>query len=507
MMTSARLEVPKVPSGFRNRRLREAHALPLGWRHLTSVDVDQIKTLVLEHAGPAATLSELEACLLLWSSLMTGRHPAHLLTLSVRLASKGERMADQRPGLIRRQGQWGWWLPAAAPRDQQHARANVLPTSTKLYLPATRIVASLVERCVAHRRSISSGREQLSGQSRSLFTGGDDLIASVSSLLASRHPVGPDRARRATTTAESLTRWLPAELTGAAGGDVVVASIITGRVPTVARTAVHYGAVPHRSLTARYEAAIGAVDGLSHYDNPGEAIVSNLGDRYTPTDDAVRVLITRLQAALEDTDADAAERHHAMMRYTVALMTFAIAHRGDSGFIPAASGIHQETRFCHVKDKVIRGRESERLVWICDIAMGQLHRYEQHLDQLRTIVSDAAAAGIDVARQHRRLALFDLRSGKLQHWTLSAAVKDALAVGGLAKNAGRHWLRGKLVGRCSTESLHAFYGHGPVQEGERYEESALDPAAYRADIARVLDETLGAVGWHPRSPAIGAQTA
>ncbi|WP_457848462.1 hypothetical protein, partial [Staphylococcus aureus] len=88
----------------------------------------------------------------------------------------------------------------------------------------------------------------------------------------------------------------------------------------------------------------------------------------------------------------------------------------------------------------------------------------------------------------RSLPLFELTpEGGVRKLNTSVASSEALKRWGLPKNAGRHWLRAKLVGRCSTESLHAFYGHGPVSDGSWDEMSALDPSAYRADLARVLD--------------------
>lgn len=494
----------RISSAFRNKRVREVHALPLGWQHLTNVDIAHIKAIIKKRAAVGADLRTLEACLLLWAAVTTGRHPMNLLTLSVRIVPKGERLLDQPPGLINWQGLWGWWLQASAPRDQRRDRPNMHLTASCLYLPATQTVARLVERCAAARQVVSSGRDHLSGVARPLFSVGGALINDVTEMLASRHPAGVDRARRATTTLEALARWLPAELIGAAGGDIVPASIITGRIPTVARTTAHYGAVAHRTIPERYKSAIDAVDALSHADTPGEALATYLGDRFTPTDDAVRALIAHLATGLADPEADAADRHLAMMRHTVALLSFAFAHRGIVGPFPSLSGVLPETRFCWIRDKVIRGKLSRRLVWICDVAMDQLGRYDRHLDELQQQVSPVAAASIVAQRHGSELALFDLRSGRVEPWTVSKAVTDALGVHSLPPNAGRHWIRATLIGRCSTETLHAFFGHGPIDDGSWDATSALDPAAYRADIARALDTSLADIGWTARSPSAQA---
>jgi hypothetical protein len=492
------IEVRRVPSGFRNARVREAQALPLGWRHLTAVDIGQIRTIVAATAMTTADLAELEACLLLWCALVTGRHPLDLLTMTVRIVGKGARLGDQPQGLIGRQGKWGWWLVAAGPRDQKNTLPGMNPTSRFLYLPATKIVAALAERCVAMRRGTSGGRVHVSGEPQPLFSTGPRLIGMVAAILAARNPVGPDRSRRATTTPEAVARWLQAELVGAPGGDVVPASVITGRVPAVGRTAVHYGSISHRSVVRRYEAAIRSVDALSHDDPPGSLVTSYLGDKLTPTDDAVRRMIDGLADAAAAADSDAGERHRAVMRYTVALLSFALAHRSYSGSMPSRRGVHNETGFCWIRDKVIGGGQSRRLVWVCALAEEQLRLYDAHLDQLQSLVSSAAAGAIAEIRAGNTLPTFDLTDdGRVMPLSISAAIGGALKPWGLPKNAGRHWLRAQLVGRCSTETLHALYGHGPVSDGSWDADSTLDPVVYRADLARVLDPTLTSIGWAP----------
>ncbi|MGL4302245.1 MAG: hypothetical protein ACRCS5_06015 [Sphingomonas sp.] len=491
-----------METGFRNARVRTAQALPLGWRHLTEVDIEQVIAIVVERSSSGADLVTLEACLLLWCGLVTGRHPTDLLAMTIRKVAKGSRLGNQPQGLIERSGKWGWWLRAAAPQDQKSVRKQMNPTSPFVYLPATEMVAMLAEICVEKRNSTSAGRFHISGEPQPLFATGKRAIGEMSRMLAARNPAGIDRARRATTTPEAVARWLPAELLGAPGGDIVPASVITGQLPSVARTAAHYGAVSHGGVIRRYEAAIRRVDALSHDDIPSDALVSHLGDKFTPTDTAVRHLIAQLTDGLANAEHDAADRHLAMMRYTVALLTFAFAHRGDSGSIPSLWAVHAETGLCWVADKTIAGSQSRRMVWVCATAARQLQLYDEHLGELQAGVSRAAAQIIADTRSGRSLPLFELTpEGGVRKLNTSVASSEALKRWGLPKNAGRHWLRAKLVGRCSTESLHAFYGHGPVSDGSWDEMSALDPSAYRADLARVLDTVLAEIGWTARSPA------
>ena len=494
-------------SGFRRARIRAAQSLPLGWGHLTDIDIVQIRTVVDRHiANTAATLLELEACLLLWSTLVTGRETRQLLQLSMRMAVKGEALRQQVPGLTRTSGQWGWWLVAGAPKDQQlpgFAVAAMRVWSPLVHLPATDRTVRLVEQCLRLRARDTAGKDHLGSAPIPLFTGGAALVPAVVALLRDRHPIAPGRARGATVTPQSLSRWLPMAMMHAPGGDVVPASAVSGRVDQIARTAIHYGSVPQQAVNNQYRVAVERADKLSHHDISGKVVDTHIGDRLTPTDAAVRQLVDRLASALDDPGHDLAERHAAMTHHTVMLLSFATAHRGNVGTLPSLAGIDDDTGFCWIDDKRIGGRASRRLVWICTTARRQLQLYERHLDGLEQVISERAADAIRDFRRSATLALFDMQRGYIQPRTVSQAIGAALAGGsGVPKNVGRHWLRARLVGHCSSETLHALYGHGPVDEGSWDAGSTLDPVVYRADLARVLDLALSELGWVPRAPTL-----
>jgi hypothetical protein len=173
--------------------------------------------------------------------------------------------------------------------------------------------------------------------------------------------------------------------------------------------------------------------------------------------------------------------------------------------MPSRQAVHVETGFCWIRDKTIGGKPSRRLVWACEMVREQLRLYDAHLDRLQSVVSSAAAGAIAEIRKGKTLPIFDLADdGGVKVLSESVAIGAAVKPWGFPKNAGRHWLRAQLVGRCSTETLHALYGHGPVSDGSWDADSALDPAVYRADLARVLDGTLAAIGWAPMAPSSSA---
>jgi hypothetical protein len=495
------IEKPKAArSGFRHARVRAAYTLPLGWQHLTPVDIDHIRAEVDgRRADKLASLETLETCLIAWSILVTGRPLDLLLSLAVRIVSASADLDREQHGLIKVGGRWGWWLPAAQPTEQRtdRMRAGMNRWSASIYLPVSDTIIDLVERCVATRNRTAAGRIHISGQPHPLFTCGDALRKTVASMLAARHSIAPDRARRATTTPEALGRWLASSITQRPGGDSVPASIITGRMDPVARTTAYYGSISNEGAARLYRQAIEPVDTVACGDIIGQQIGRHAGDRMTPSDVTVRLMIARLTDQLRAPDRDLAERHRAMTDYTVALLAFALAHRG-SGMIPALNEVDAETRLCRISDKTKVGLAAPRLVWISDTAFRQLALYEQHVERLHVQLGGNPADALATIRSWAGLPLFDMnrRSHRIEPIDVLKVMRRALAgKGALTANAGRHWLRAQLVGLCSTDTLRAFFGHGPIDNSSWDWSSALDPVIYRADIARVLDRVLFKIGW------------
>ncbi|WP_306344524.1 hypothetical protein, partial [Escherichia coli] len=86
------------------------------------------------------------------------------------------------------------------------------------------------------------------------------------------------------------------------------------------------------------------------------------------------------------------------------------------------------------------------MVWVCATAARQLQLYDEHLGELQAGVSRAAAQIIADTRSGRSLPLFELTpEGGVRKLNTSVASSEALKRWGLPKNAGRHWLRAKLV--------------------------------------------------------------
>ncbi|MGA1853845.1 MULTISPECIES: hypothetical protein [Sphingobium] len=515
-----------LSSGFRNRRIRDFQTLPYSWDRLTAVDVDHLKGIVCARLQENIGLFELELCLLIWASLTTGRSYKTLLPLSFHTASNESNWVATSPALVRNGENWAWWLDLRDRADPKPTEAGTLTLSERIYLPVTDLTVTIIDRCLAQRKCAPDrfaqplfthwevGRygRQVAGEPDEQ----DLLVETMMHWLERHDPQTGRKARDAAATTASLTRWLPATMNEAAGGDMVLTAAITGIIPSMAEASSAYGALSQDRLARHYRSSINGIDTLPPVTLPATVAATHIGGRFTPTDETVGDLVRSLAEGLEAAPRPIEMLHQAMTRYSVGLLAFALAHRGITGSLPASKDVDDNTRFYSLTDKNVRGTETQRLVWLCDTAMEQLRLYDEHVKCLEDMLPEETARQVGQIREQRDLPLFRLkrhRSKSFDRELLTAepikvtnAIGQAMAVQHLRKNAGRHWLRTKLVGQCSTETIHAFYGHGPLDSGSWDMFSALDPAVYRADLARTLDPVLQAAGWIPRAANLAIAT-
>jgi hypothetical protein len=271
----------------------------------------------------------------------------------------------------------------------------------------------------------------------------------------------------------------------------------------------YYGALPMDRAIALHRRTVERVDRHSHPEYPAMLARLSIGDRSTPSDITVRRLSDQLCSSLANCGRDILQVHDAMTRYTLALLAFALGLRGG-GNVPGHHGIDPQTGFAFIHDKYRARPEMMRLVWVGDVARRQLHEYELHLDRL------AGEIGIDA-----RTRLADLRAGangvfplvQVQDRFRLKPIRPEQLLGGAPssawpgrRNSGRHWLRAKLSGRCSAETLAAFFGHWRSGVESWSVTSALDPLRYRADLQRGFDGLLESVGWGVRaSPLLACE--
>jgi hypothetical protein len=283
-----------------------------------------------------------------------------------------------------------------------------------------------------------------------------------------------------------------------AGGDPSAALLITGRNHSVAKPMTYYGALAITKAIKIHAVATSKVDRHAHDDCPSELATLSLGDPNTPTDEAVQHLVSRLKASLESGDEDFDSKHFAMMKQTCALVSFALALRGN-GVLPSFSAVDRQTGFCQIHDKFRRDPLQARLLWVPQIARDQLQMYEEHLGRIERHLGIAARLKLTEHRQKFASVapLFWIQDRyRIQFIDLQTVLKSGKSFGWPGRqNAGRHWLRSKMSGRCSAETLSAYFGHWQVGVEPWGATSSLDPLAYRADLKRCLDPILQDVGW------------
>lgn len=486
-------------SGWANAVSRRNQMLPRDWTLLGDGDLRRISTVIEQHLRGRTMLATLEACLMVRALLTTGRSFDEVYRLTV-YEKRMEGLDLELPaGLIGHEGKWSWWLPAGGPETAGAVVDHRMePVSPNIWLPAAAKVCALLNRCLQNRRN-SSGEYPL------FETAEDQLRRRVLTIL-SEDPVGQRKPRRSATTIESVERWLFRALAQEAGGDPAAAALITRRREPIARSSTYYGAMPMRRSIALHKRSLSRVDPHSHARCPAVFAQLAIGDRSTPTDATLRRLTRHLGARLANSGGEIVEAHEAMSWYTVALLAFALGLRGG-GNVPGHHGIDPDTGFAFVHDKYRARPERMRLVWVCDVARRQLREYELHLDRL------AYEVGIDARK--RLLEVRESANGTLplvrmqNRFRLAHIGPEHLLDAPPGefwpgkRNAGRHWLRAKLSGRCSAETLGAFFGHWHTGIEPWSTTSGLDPLRYRADLQRALNGLLESVGWEVRpSPLV-----
>lgn len=246
-------------------------------------------------------LPELEACLLLWASLTTGRDYEELLPLRLHITSSLRDWAAVPPALVKDGGQWAWWLNAKDRADQKPATKGMRPISGRIYLPATDLTADIIERCLTMRNVTPQKLSRTLFTMRGIGQAGKrhPLVVRMEQLLKCRDQSAVRASRKATSTVESITRWLPATLNEAAGGDMALTAAITGDIPSIARTSSAYGAVSQDNLARHYRSAIVQADTVPPIAVPQELVDTHIGGRFTPSDETVHVMTSALAKDLE----------------------------------------------------------------------------------------------------------------------------------------------------------------------------------------------------------------
>jgi hypothetical protein len=167
--------------------------------------------------------------------------------------------------------------------------------------------------------------------------------------------------------------------------------------------------------------------------------------------------------------------------------------------MPSTAAIDGYTGFCRLNEKYPDDPSEFRMVWVCDAARDQIAHYERHIDALQPHICPSEFAALQKQMMEGRLPIFDIRPKGVHNYAIrqiwQRLRQRAPHLTRAYPNRGRHWLRSKLDGRCSTETLHAMFGHWQIGAEPWSYGSCLDPILFRADLADTVPQCLKAIGW------------
>lgn len=464
----------------------------------------------LVDSGP---LAEVEASFAISACLSTGRRLADLAKLSItEIESWREtenEIVDHPLGLIRCASHWGWWLPAGRPKfksDEAEDSSHLTSSRARnLWLPATPDVVRLGERALSQRDLREAARPV-----PMFATPIDQLRDRMKAQLRQDRTV-----RRAGTTIEALERWLTHAICLSAGGDSAIAHVVTGRPDLLSRTTIYYSSVSQTTVEDVWHAATNPLrendDAIDRA--PDQKVREQVyGSHSCPGDNDIEILRSRLVTAL-DNATDPTTYNLALTHYTVVLLSISVALRPTTAPVLEYEAFDPATGFGLIDDKRLVDGYTARLTWYPPAAREQLAIYKAHIEQLAQTTLNEASRKWE-SKHPKMLPFFMPVSTKKKSGKVMKAVGTIDVIRSLLSlhridfttNFGRHFIRSKLLRRCSSETLQAFMGHWHRGTEPWGAASGLDPLFYRQDISGQLTEVLAEHGWEAQAGKFRAAT-
>lgn len=488
--------------------------LPLAWGSLTDQDLSEINSaieLLLRAPARHVRLRRLEAAMAVASILSTGRPIAHLKQVRRPSEAFPPLSPADRPALVVSSDKLAWYLRSARPpvprglseTPQDFADLRTEFVGVEVTDQVRRLAEILLKRRPRSDRWFVSSetrlREEIEHILRHRRCGFTPL--GLAPLFSGRHSHCEEHPRRASCTVEALERRPLRAIAHDAAGDLGLAVAVTAAREPLARTISYYCNISGnkaRSVARKVlwpRPSSGAEPFPFSFD-----FGDRTGGSFTPKDSAVKCLSAAIRTRITETGDDPVLQHGAITDYTVAMLAFALGLRGGSAALPSAMAADEAFGFCVIHDKHVDTPDQARLSWLAPSVQEHLVAYEAHLREMIRQLPPRAAFQVKKTRENapHELVLFDMTPDAVR-FLKPHEVLDRLKGYGwsLPRNAGRHWLRSKLLGKCSSETLQAFFGHWQIGTHPWLGSSCLDPQLYRADLKRALPAVLSEVDWVP----------
>jgi hypothetical protein len=523
-MTTIRIEIgeeealPSTANRSREGALARANN-PLPWRVdvLNEAAMAQINQLLGEIASNPSDFTPVDIAGAWWlqAMLVTGRRLGRLVELGIyreKPANLQDRRSGSSPtGLYQDGSNWAWWLSAGrgtsrqaiapyAPKVHRRSEHHVLlwcgPRSIRLF-----------EAALAHGafglQSVPDGHQVAT-----------TLAAATTAVQTCLKQLTP--AERLWATIDRIERWHWQQLVTHTG-DVVTASIITGRVDQLSNAGAHYTWMSRKQVFERHHALVRPLEQLSS-GSASQTLANGLpnvsprqsstslghGSRYVPTLDSVKELAAKLKETIAATrpssptpaPSELIEFHRTFTLYSLALLGFSAALRRSRSPFPEPQQIDEETGFAVLNDKDKNNADRIRLIWLPDVARAQIGHFGRHMEAVGRIGD--SHRGVVLPQPPILQPAYLAKSGNLGRLSV-AELEDRFArlKFPFQLNGWRHFLRTELIDRVPADVVDAFMGHAQRGREPWARHAGLDPLAYRAALEHALVPLLQECGWDP----------
>lgn len=449
----------RMLGGWGRAYARQNQMLPYAGTTLTEAEVEGLRRH-LDASATGATHCEVTSAALLSAVLTTGRSAECLASLPV--LYEPEKLPSAPCLAIG--SQWVWWLLPGRPSSEQKFHRDQEPAQAKrgdlIALPCSVRTQRLLEQMAL---------PPTPGQPVFPWTSSDARDAAHTEI----------RKAAVQSSLRLVEGWLFQRLSGMESGDTAIAAIITGKVPLIAKTVIHYTSVSNSKALTILGRALDGFDTVEPLLKIGDE--RHYGSRYAPRICDVSNLLAHIRSPLlirhKLRKKPIVAMHNAMTLYTALFYLIATCARPTRGLLPSLDWIDPLTGYQMLDDKPAKHRDKTRLIWVSQECQDQLGLYQSHLETMRErhphlvpaenngspylIADDGSLQDLDRALLRKSLREKD--------WPYPP-------------NFARHFVRSALIGTVSSETLHAFFGHWHQGTEPWSNMAGLDPLAYRAEL-------------------------
>jgi integrase len=272
-------------------------------------------------------------------------------------------------------------------------------------------------------------------------------------------------------------------------GDLMVGTLVTGRLGTLTRTERFYASYSADELRGfYYQAASKMLEEVMERATDERSLLrpeiwnGHAGARLCALDKEVRDAIRKLQEGIveaKDIKPDGIRYHNLLTLYSVLLFCFCTSCRPVRAPYLGLNRIDEETGFAYLADKDDDAHHKLRLIWVPQLCRDQMLKYAQHCARM--------ALHSEEIRDWPDPCFFLIKKGSPVRVRLGTLPDDLERFLELQPNFYRAYLRHRLLkAGTPAEVVMAWLGHAFAGEEIWNIHSAMSPTEYRDCISSFL---------------------